>query len=339
MLHPHIVGFGRVLEDVVQLALGTARLGRDRHRLAESARAQAQLQFPLALPDGEHAFRRMMHDRLANRLPLLALQSGKKVETVFSGVFGKLHTGDLRGCRHQIREAAQLIADCARRNLPRPARDKRNAVSGIPDVGLLALPVGVGAMREPLLVFRLPVGSVVAGENHQRVVRQPGLVQCAEHPPQCVVHLRHEIAVDSRFGFALEFRLGNPGRVWRRQCQIQEEGLGRLGRELLDQPDRPVGERWQDILDMEVRSDPAASPEHSARRILAVGVRRRLLHRMIVLDVEIRIHVERGGNTEVVVETVIDGSGPQRLIVIGLLLASQAEVPLADPGRVIAAAL
>src|SRR5690348_5519043 len=85
----------------------------------------------------------MVHDSFANRLPLLAFQSGKQAVAVLSGILRELHAGDFRGGSHQIGEAAQLSAHRARLDLPWPARQERNPMPGIPDVGLLAPPVGV----------------------------------------------------------------------------------------------------------------------------------------------------------------------------------------------------
>ena len=85
------------------------------------------------------------------------------------------------------------------------------------------------------------------------------------------------------------------------------------------------------------RSARSRAPENAARSVRALDLRRRPLHRPVVVKVEVRVHVERRRNAKVVVEPVIDRPGPQRLVVIRLRLVAQPQVPLADPRRVIPA--
>src|ERR1022692_3625626 len=111
-----------------------------------------------------------MHNRLSNRLLLLTEQGRQKVVAILCSGVGKLYLSDRGGCSHEVGQASELIANRARRNLPRPARDERNAMAGVPDIGLLATPVRIGAMRKARFVFRLPVRSIVARKDHERIL-------------------------------------------------------------------------------------------------------------------------------------------------------------------------
>src|SRR4051812_49399401 len=207
----------------------------------------------------------MMHDSVADRLSLFSLQRGQQVEAVLSGVVGKLHAHNLSRRPHQVRETAQLIANRSGGNFSGPARQKRDTMSGVPDIGFFAFPTGVGAMGEALLVFRFPVRSVVAGEDDERIAGNAGFVDGAQHLPQRVVHLGYEIAVNAGFGFALKFRSGDPWSVRRGEREIEEEWLRRFRRAVGDQLHGAAGERREYGLDLEMRRDAAAAPEDTAR--------------------------------------------------------------------------
>ena len=71
-------------------------------------------------------------------------------------------------------------------------------MSRIPDVGLLTAPVRVRAVFVFGLVFDLPIGAVVAGEDHQRVGRESGFIQSAQQASEHIVHLSHEVSVQPR---------------------------------------------------------------------------------------------------------------------------------------------
>src|SRR6202030_3241832 len=110
-----------------------------------------------------------MHDRFADWLSLFSKKGREQIVTIFSGIVGERDVGDL-GCHsHKVCQTAKLLADRTGLDLTGPARDERNAMTCIPDVGLLTAPVCIRAMGVARLVSRLPIRSVIAGEDHQSV--------------------------------------------------------------------------------------------------------------------------------------------------------------------------
>src|SRR4051794_11211623 len=96
-----------------------------------------------------------------------------------------------------------------------PSCNERNSVTCVPDVGLLALPVRISAMRKQFFVRDFPVRSVIAGEDQQGVVGKTGLLQCAHHGAEHIIHLSHEVTVDTRLRPAFVLGFWNPWSMGR----------------------------------------------------------------------------------------------------------------------------
>ena len=116
---------------------------------------------------------------------------------------------------------------------------------------------------------------------------------------------------------------------------IEEERLLRSCGPLFEDRDCLIRKSRQNLGHLEAGRDGAGPVEHSSRFGLAAGLRRRFLHRVVVLEVEIRVHVQRGRNAEVVVEAVVCRIRMERLAVIGFLIAPQSQMPFPYTGRVV----
>ena len=77
-------------------------------------------------------------------------------------------------------------------------------------------------MAGALTVGFEPHRAVVAGEERQSVVPEIQRLQQAQHPPDAVVHLRHEIAVHARPAGTLVFVQRQPRGMGRRERRIEE---------------------------------------------------------------------------------------------------------------------
>jgi hypothetical protein len=63
-----------------------------------------------------------------------------------------------------------------------------------------------------------------------------------------------------------------------------------------------------------------------------LGLGRRQRQHSIVLDMDVRHHIERGGDAEERIETDVEWSGPQGFREIGFCVMPQAPMPFADRG-------
>src|SRR5205807_10252152 len=136
--------FGWVFGQVVQLTRWPTGSGIHVLRKAEAARAEAQLELPLSLPNPEHTLVRVMDHSFADRAGVCPEQRRQQIVTVFTGVIWKLRVSHSGHRGHQVGQASQFVADSARADVTRPTRKKRNAVASIPNVGFLAAPVSIG---------------------------------------------------------------------------------------------------------------------------------------------------------------------------------------------------
>src|SRR5207237_181071 len=135
----------RVLHQVVELSLRSARLRLLGVRHTEPARAEALAQFPVTLANREHSAVGMMHQRLAT---FPAAQHGQEALAVLASVGGYFRANHISAGRHQVVQADQLIADGAGLDLPGPANQQRNAMAGLPDIRLLPAPAVARAVAE-----------------------------------------------------------------------------------------------------------------------------------------------------------------------------------------------
>ena len=88
-------------------------------------------------------------------------------------------------------------------------------MTALPDVGLLAAQVTVGAVSVLGDVVGLPVCAVVAGEDDQRIIGQFAVVEFLQNLADTPIDLRCEIAVRAGFALALEFSRRQPRGMWR----------------------------------------------------------------------------------------------------------------------------
>ncbi len=225
---------------------------------------------------------------------------------------GRVRRGAGRGRegRQPIHRNHDLAAGRARRHAARPAEQCRDAQAAFEQVRLLAREgPGIGET----------LAAIVAREDHDRVPGHAGTVERIEHAADLLVQAGH----DSRIGFlvaAVEIaeclrvvlgrdagRLGRvrrpfPGPVRGREMQAHEEGLvGR--REVADEPHRVVAEEIGEIAGL-------------------VGQNVFVPQRVIMVEV-----VGRAAADPVIVLV----AAFERPVV-----RKEAEVPLADQGRVVA---
>ena len=238
-------------------------------------------------------------------------------------------------------------------------------MAAFPDVGpgpapgsvgpVTADPVGLNErivdMVRLAVTVAVHVGAVVRREDHQRVVARPDPIHGREHLPDGIVHLRHEVAVLAESGPAAKARVRLCRLVRRGQRQVEEEGI-RGPRRPVDEADRLLDQPVEHLVDDEVVG-PRPGPDEVRER------HRRLLvspqsGEPVVADVDVRGHVERRADPEVLLEAVVNRAvgdrarevdagvalprvGRHRLrIEVGHL---HTEVPLADGGGPVTARL
>ena len=217
-------------------------------------------------------------------------------------------------------------------------------MAALVDVGLLAAECSVRAVPGLLDVRFDPVGAVVAREHDQGVRGEGEGVESVEQPADAGVDLGHEVAVDAGSARAFELRQRHPGRVGRGQRQVEEEGTAVVGRRPLLQVSRSaIEENRSHLEEVEAGGDVAGAPVAAT----AVTPHRAVFDRpggsldhALVLDVEVRLHVEGGGDPEVVLEAGCDRPRPERhavvgpagLPVVGSRIGAESEMPLANAG-------
>ena len=306
-----------------------------------------------------------MHRRFSERTGSRAEQRGQKTHAIFPCIGRKVSSSEFRGGCHQIRQANRLVAFRIGGDLGRPPHDERHPMPAFPDVALLAaLDRVIRVVAELLDVAGVPLGAVVAGHDEERVLGLAGPLQRIHDEANLGVDLSDEVAVLADFSAAHELLGRDPGPVGRRQREVEEERLPGFLRALFDVSDRVAREVRQHIEEVEPFRRFARSPEHGpveASRFMHGG---RSFAR-VVLDIDVRSHVERRRDDVRVVEaqrrrSVRDGSGEvdlqpgrfreirrplvcRRCVVFGPILRFregrpvQAQVPLADHCRVVAA--
>ena len=268
-----------------------------------------------------------MHHRLAQRRPGRAQQCREHADAVLASRSRKLGPNNIRAGRHQIREARQLVRLRTRLDLARPAADERNPVPAIPDVRLVPTKDIVRVMP-----FLFQLGNprrrrtaVVAGEDHQRVVGNPVLLQRGHDFADAGVRLHDKVGIGTDAAFRFPFLYRHDRRVRRGQGQVDEERVPflRFSRVRMDVLNGLARQRRQNIYGLKIRS----CCSRPSPRFLGRG----RLRETIVLDEGERGHIQGGGNAVVGVET--PGRGPlshfQRS---GVLRDVQAHMPFADAG-------
>src|SRR4051812_32659984 len=98
-----------------------------------------------------------MDNCLANRPLRRSSQDRKKVITILRGIRRQALIRNRSRRRHKIREASELVRDSAGADVSRPSHNERNSMAPFPNIGLLAAPACIRAMRELRLVLGLPI--------------------------------------------------------------------------------------------------------------------------------------------------------------------------------------
>ena len=227
---------------------------------------------PLAAADRERERDRLLEQELANGLvTLFTEQDGQQVEAVFGSRVGQLRADDRRAGGHHVGEADQLIGHRSRLDAAGPARDERDAVAALPLIALHPAP----RPRAVVLVIgahvdrRGGLGPVVAGEDHQRVVRHAESLESAHQLADDPVELEDEVTVRPGVRLPLE-RVGGEGRQVHRLCRVVEEerSVGCRLHVLLEEGHALLQEEQVHLLQVEVgRDQPGAV-------VLRVGVLR-----------------------------------------------------------------
>ena len=146
-----VVGFTRVVGEVVELTLGLAGLRRELLRERESAGSAAEDQLPIALADREHADQGVVDGRLADRRPVgRAQQGGEDVVAVLAGPSGS--RSPTIAAQVAIRSTRQTVSSQVVPAGTRPGQrdDERDAVPPFVGVPLHPPPRAVGVMSVTL---------------------------------------------------------------------------------------------------------------------------------------------------------------------------------------------
>src|SRR5262249_40935743 len=134
-----VVLLAGVVAEVVELDRRQAlRLGAPGARGAPAAGVGAEGELPRALADRERAVDRVVHSGFAERAPGRAEQVGQKVHAVLARALRQRRPDDPRAGGQQVGQADRVVAGRARLDPAWPARDERDAVAPLEDVGLVA---------------------------------------------------------------------------------------------------------------------------------------------------------------------------------------------------------
>ena len=257
--------------------------------------------------------------------------------------------------REQVGQADRLARRGTWPDRSRPARDERDAVPALPDVGLVpavratrkvpsALDLLDGVLAERALDAGVGGVAVIAREDDERGRRQPGAIDGAHDLAHRPVRLHDEGAVQAQAALAGPLRRRHEGRVGRGERQVEEERPGRrlaLGM-ALDVVDGPSDERRQhvDRLEIGVRRPGTMECLLDGRHSDAA----------IVLHPDVWRHVQRGADPEESREAPVVGpfrmgcakstsfgaGSPEAGRASPLRAQLPTQMPLADVGGVVA---
>lgn len=87
--------------------------------------------------------------------------------------------------------------------------------------------VSLDAVIDAGVHFAGDFGTVVAGENDERVIGKPRALERVQHLTGSPIHLRHKVAVFARLTLALKRGRRHDGIVRRGQREVEEERLAR----------------------------------------------------------------------------------------------------------------
>ena len=279
----------------------------------------------------------MVHQRVApGRRRRLAAQQREHGRTVLGGGVRQPGAERFGHRREQIELADQVRRARPGRRHARPARDERDAMAAFERVGFRA---SIASRR--VVAQRAVIGdvagrrvAVVAGEDDESVPRKPVFIERREDPPDIGIDLAHEIPVRRGRG-ACERLRGQRGRMRRGQREVEEERLGVAGRPPLGKVgDRLLGEPRLHVFHPEVAADGPGAPEPWCRVVVHQTCRRR--RHTIVIEPDIRRHVQRRADAEEPIEPVRNRAASDKSGVVDVLLPRsqlrpvQPEMPLAE---------
>jgi len=109
----------------------------------------------------------------------------------------------------------------------RPAHDERDAVAAFPGIALVTAQRATRIVALLLHHGRADIGgtTVVAGKDHQRIVRRAALFKRREHATHQRVSLHHQVRVGNQAALALPLGVDRQRRVRRGERQIEHERL------------------------------------------------------------------------------------------------------------------
>ena len=239
---------------------------------------------------------------------------------------GQPDPGQLGAGGGEIPQQGELAADRAGWGDPGPAGDEGHPVPALPGVALGAAQVGHAVVAEQARVLvaaagrgRDALGAVVAGEDQQRVFRQPLLVEGGHDFPDHPVDFADEIAVQARPAAADESLVGDDRRVRRGQRQVEEEGVG-AGRG--DVVAGAADELRDHLFQLPARLHGTGQAEH-----LLGLLRGRSRGQPVLLEPGVGREVGHV-DAEVMVETAGQGTAADGLVVVDVALQGQALFPV-----------
>ena len=200
----------------------------------------------------------MVHNRLAERGASRAEEVGEDIHAVFASVVRQGLPDDRGACRKQVGQTDRVEAGrCRGRILGQPARDERDAVAPLENVGLGASILSARMMTESGQGFEVGGrrAAIVTREDDQRIRVQSRSLESTHDLANRRINLQDEIAVRADPALLQERAARNDRRVGRRQREIQKEGtsVGRL-RPGVDELDRLARDRSHNVLCIEVGS-------------------------------------------------------------------------------------
>ena len=241
-----------------------------------------------------------------------------------------------------------------------PADKERDPVSSLPDVGLGSAPVKVGRMvcgavalilvvvKVMILAVLAPIHErpVVTGVDHHGVLFLSGVCNGFQHDSNSVIDLIDKVPVGSELSLSLKAFMGPHRLVGAGQRKVEKVGLvggwilfpaGRL----FDEGGGFRGEVVEDVTGVEVGvSGARTNILGEANGFLGSGA---LGHSLVVAQVNVGNHIERGGDTEPLLKALFNWAIGEGLVEDDLALCItgplDAKMPFSNHGSLVSVIL
>ena len=139
-----------------------------------------------------------------------AEQSGGHIVAVGSGAFGKLFLDEGRNGSEEVGELDGFFTDASRFDASWPAGHERNPMPALPGMGFVA-----SQLARRGVTIRADARTVVAGDDDQRVVREPHVFERKNDLTDGPIKEHHQVTARAVFAGALHEGRRQPWSVGR----------------------------------------------------------------------------------------------------------------------------